>query len=254
MIFLWACSAPMEAPEDLNSLLSYVFLHTMNEEEAVLYAGLENMYTFAQDNEEELSTGFAVGNLVQEALDSTPAVFTEDPSLYGVAVQYSVPFSPADIAYCNTAVPGAEVYSANYLSYEREYLSDLNCFLEQTCSTLRFRSTILSQLPFNVEMLSRYINELRWIDFAGDRAFVQRAWMDGEAESTADWADMTANFYLGFTYTNPEGSKTFAASWAAIQLGDFSLPEDLAKGQAIDGLLQNGEDLEAWLSENEVPY
>ena len=94
-----------------------------------LRAGLENMSLFARDNEEELQEGFAVSQLSQEALDSTPEDFIEDPELYGVAVQYDVPFSSRDIAYCNTAVNGAEVYTANYLSYERENLSDLDCFL-----------------------------------------------------------------------------------------------------------------------------
>ena len=102
-------------------------------------------------------------------------------------------------------------------------------------------------------MLSKYINELRWVDMEGGSSFIQRAWMDGEAESTADWANMTANFYLGYTFDTAQGSETIAASWAAIQMGDLPLPEDLAKSQALDGLRSNGTDLNAWLSENELP-
>lgn len=254
MIFLLACSAPIEAPEDLNELLSYVFLHTMDEEDAELRAGLDNMALFAQENEEDLKEGFAVSQLSQEALDSTLVDFVEDPDLYGVAVQYDVPFSSRDIAYCNTAVNGAEVYTANYLSYEREHLSDLDCFLAQTCPTFRFRSTIESSLPFGVEMLSRYINELRWIEYGEGMAFVQRSWMDGPAESSADWANMTANFYIGVVFPTSNGeTQTLAASWAGVLFGDIYVPEDIAKGQAIDGLKKNGEDLANWLSENEVP-
>ena len=254
MIFLFACSAPIEAPEDLNDLLSYVFLHTMDEEEDQLRAGLDNMHLFAQENEEELQEGFTVKQLSQAALDSTPESFIEDPDLYGVAVQYDVPFSSRDIAYCNTVVNGAEVYSANYLSYERENLSDLDCFLAQSCPTFRFRSTINSSLPFGVEMISRYINELRWVDYGDGMAFVQRSWMDGDAQSSADWANMTANFYIGVVFPTSSGqTQTIAASWAAILLGEFSVPEDIAKSQAIDGLKKNGEDLTDWLTENDVP-
>ena len=254
MIFLLACSAPVEAPEDLNDLLSYVFLHTMDEEEAQLRAGLDNMQLFAQEKEEELQEGFTVKQLSQEALDSTLEDFIEDPELYGVAVQYDVPFSSRDIAYCNTAVNGAEVYTANYISYEREHLSELDCFLAQECSTFRFRSTIESSLPFGVEMLSRYINELRWIEHGAGMAFVQRSWMDGAAQSSSDWANMTANFYIGVVFPTSSGqTQTIAASWAAVSLGEFSVPEDMAKSQAIDGLKKNGEDLTNWLSENEVP-
>jgi hypothetical protein len=253
MIFLFACSAPIDAPEDLNSLLSYVYTHAIDEDESMLRAGIENMSVFSKEHEADLREGFTVRHISQEALDSTPEDFVVDPELYGVSVQYFVPYSPDDIAYCNTAVNGAEVYSANYLSYEREHLTNLDCFLDQTCPVLRFRSTILSSLPFGVEMLSKYINELRWIEINGSMAFVQRSWMEGLAESTADWANMEANFYVSVTLPSPEGSETIAASWAAVQLGDLSVPEDLAKSQAIDGLKANGEDVTAWLSENDIP-
>ena len=225
----------------------------MDQEEESLRAGVLNMRAFAAANSAELESGFAVSHLSQEALDSTPENFIANPDLYGVALEYFVPFSPADIAYCNTAVNGAEVYSANYLSYEREHLTALDCFLDQTCNTLRFRSTILSSLPLGAELLSKYINELRWIEMDSGMAFVQRSWMEGEAESTAEWANMTANFYIGVTTTSAEGSYTIAASWAALQLGDLALPEDLAKSQALDGLRSNGVDLTRWLSENDIP-
>ena len=253
MILFLACSAPPEAPEDLNSLLSYVYAHTMDENDDALRAGIGNMRTFASESSEEMTAGFTVSHLSQEALDSTPEDFVANPDLYGVALEYFVPFSASDIVYCNTVVNGAEVYSANYISYEREHLTELDCFLDQTCSTLRFRSTILSSLPLGAEILSQYINELRWIEMDSGMAFVQRSWMEGEAESTADWANMTANFYIGVTTSTEEGTQTIAASWAAVQLGDLALPEDLAKSQAIDGLRSNGVDLTAWLSENEVP-
>ena len=39
-----------------------------------------------------------------------------------------------------------------YVSYEREYLSEIDCFVERECATVRFRSTIESSLPFNKEL------------------------------------------------------------------------------------------------------
>ena len=248
-----ACSAPVEAPEDFNELMSYIFLHTMTEDDAVLDAGITNLLAFSAENLEVLQEGYAIENLSQASLDSTGVAFPPLDDVYGVALQYSVDYPSRDIAYCNTAVDGEEVYSANYISYDRESLSDLDCFLARTCPTFRYRSTIRTSLPLGAEMLSRYINELRWVDQEEGTAFIQRAWMDGDAESSASWADMTANFYLGYTYDTPAGSETIAASWAAIQMGELALPEDLAKSQAIDGLRSNGTDLNAWLSENEVP-
>ena len=252
LLLYLACKAPIEAPSDFNDLLSYTYIHAMDEEDAQLQAGIDNLLIFSDANITELREGYAVSNLSQEALDSTGETFPVTENLYGVTLQYFVPYSVESIAYANTVADGMDVYPANYISYDREHLTDLDCFVERTCTTFRYRSIIYSSLPLGAEMLSSYINELRWIDRELGPAFIQRTWMDGEAESSVDWADMTANFYVAVTYSVPEGSETIAASWAAIQLGDVSLPEDILKNQAIDGLASNGEDVTAYLDANGV--
>lgn len=253
LLLLFACSAPVEAPSDFNDLLSYLFVHTMDGDDEALLAGVDNLLAFSKRNIETLREGYAVSNLSQDALDSTGETFPTSDNLYGVTLQYLVEYPVTSIAYCNTVVDGMEVYPANYISYERESLSDVDCFVNRTCETFRYRSTINSSLALGAEMLSSYINELRWVELTSGPAFVQRAWMDGEAKSNVDWADMTANFYIGLTYSSPEGAETIAASWAAVQLGEVSLPEDILKNQAIDGLASNGEDLTAYLNANDVP-
>ena len=69
-----ACSAPVEAPEDFNELLSYLFEHTMNDDEAFI-AGANNLLDFAANNDDMLREGYAVHNLSQMALDSTGESF-----------------------------------------------------------------------------------------------------------------------------------------------------------------------------------
>ena len=78
--------------------------------------------------------------------------------------------------------------------------------------------------------------------------------MGGEAESSVEWADRTANFYVGLAYSSRNGSGVMAASWAAAQLGEIPLPADVLKNQALDGVRSKGDDLNKWLSENDVPY
>ncbi len=248
-----ACKAPIEAPSDFNDLLSYTYMHTMDEDDAQLRAGIDNLLAFSEANLDDLREGYAVSNLSQEALDSTGETFPVAENLYGVTLQYLVEYPVESIVYANTVADGMEVYPANYLSYERENLSELDCFLAWTCDTFRYRSIITSSLALGAEMDSSYINELRWLQLESGPGFVQRSWMDGEAESSVDWADMTANFYVAFSYTTPAGTETIAASWAAVQLGDVSLPEDILKNQAIAGLAAHGEDVTAYLDANGVP-
>ena len=137
-----------------------------------------------------------------------------------------------------------EVYPANYLSYDRENLTDLDCFLEKTCI---FEAIARLFYPHcHLEPKCCRATSVRFVIDLIRLALVHRSWMDGEAERCR--LGRYDCHYLGFIYSTEAGTDTIAASWAAIQLGDVSLPEDILKNQAIDGLRQNGVDLEAWFA------
>ena len=86
------CSSPVDAPEDFNELMSYLFLHTMTQESVVVEAGTTNLLNFSAENLDILREGYAIDNLSQASLDSTGADFPSLESVYGVALQYSVDF------------------------------------------------------------------------------------------------------------------------------------------------------------------
>ncbi|MEC7983542.1 MAG: hypothetical protein VX278_00175 [Myxococcota bacterium] len=248
----FACKAPVEAPTDLNELLAYIYQHTMDTEEEELLAGLQNLAQFTEDNRDALIEGYTVTPLTAAAIETTGTEALYIDEQYGVSLLYEVPYPVEDLVYCNTIINGSDVYVDDYISYERTHLSDVNCFLDQTCTTLRFRSTILSSLPMGAEMLTDYINELRWIELDAGTAVIQRSWMEGEPETSASWANMLASYYIGITYSTPQGTDTVAASWAALLLGDLPLPEDVTKNQALDALRRNGTDLTNYLNENDI--
>ena len=245
-----SCASPIEAPNDFEELLSYIYGRTMDKDSAELIAGAENMLTFVQGNQTEVMEGYTISPLTDASLETTGTTPRATDEQYGVALMYTVPYGTRDVTLVNTVEDLELVYLDDYISYDREYQSELDCFIERSCSTVRVRSTIESSLPFGAEMTSAYINEIRWLELDTGLAAVQRSWLDGEAVSTADWVNMEAQYYLGITYQTENGSDTVAASWAAIMVGDLPLPEDTAKNQALDALRKNGDDLTRFLDEN----
>ena len=245
-----SCSAPIEAPKDFETLLSYIYARTMDEDPAELMAGAENMLDFADSNRADLIEGYTIAPLTDASIETTGTSPRATDEQYGVALMYNVPYGTRDVTLVNTIEDLEDVYLDDYISYEREYQSDLDCFIDRSCPTVRFRSTIQSSLPLGAEMTSSYINEIRWLELDSGLAAVQRSWLDGDAISTADWVNMEAQYYLGITYQTQGGSDTVAASWAAIMVGDLPLPEDTAKNQALDALRKNGDDLTLYLDEN----
>jgi hypothetical protein len=247
------CRPPIIAPEDLDGLFSYLYLHTMDEEQEEMMAGIINMEDYIEQNESELMEGYRLGHLSEEALQSTGLEVTYLEEQVGVSLLYKVPYSVEDIVAVNTIVDLTEVYPEDYLTYDREYLSDLDCFIERACDTLTFRSLILGALPLGQEIQTSNYNQLRWFDLESGPAMVHRSWMEGEGDATADWATFLAQYYIAIHYSDGEKNRTIAGSWAVLLLGDLPLPEDMVLSQALDGLQRNGDDITAYLDENGVP-
>ena len=67
---LSGCTSPPEAPEDLESLLGYIFEHMDDEDPAELIAGLENLHEWMQDdaNLQRSREGLLINNLPETAL------------------------------------------------------------------------------------------------------------------------------------------------------------------------------------------
>jgi hypothetical protein len=253
LFLLLACKAPIVAPEDMDSLLDFFYIHMEGEQEEALLAGVSNLYTFVDNNRSELEGGFDVSPLSLIAMETTGESTEYLDDMYGVSLLYGVPYPVEDIAWCYTAVDLVDIYPDRYLSYERELFDDLDCFLSQECNTFSYRSTILSSLPLNAEITTVNRVEMRWLQTERGLAFIQKTWMEGEAEASVDWANLLGQNYLEITWMSDGGSNSIAASWAALQLGDIPLPEDTAKNLALNALEETGVSLTEYLDENPAP-
>ena len=94
----------------------------------------------------------------------------------GVSIAYDVPHPVEDIAECYAAVNLIEIYPDTYLSYEREFLTDQSCFLNQECNFVQYRSIIQTALPLNATVTTNNMVEIRWFQTNRGLAFVQRSW------------------------------------------------------------------------------
>ena len=90
MFFLYtiACTV-VEAPEDFDSLTSYLFQHVETEDERVLKAGAHNMISWLDIYNHELLEGYQVDDLTLEAIHSV-SPHIEEVSLLGAAVSMNI--------------------------------------------------------------------------------------------------------------------------------------------------------------------
>ena len=247
LIYLFACKAPVTAPEDLDGLLNFMYVHMEDEDDEALLVGINNVFSFVAANQEALDEGYDIAPLSIPTLEIIEQSTEFREQTYGVSIAYEIPHSVEAIAECYAAVNLVEIYPDTYLSYEREFLTDQACFLSQECNLVQYRSIIQTALPFNATVTTNNMVEIRWLQTERGTAFIQRSWMEGEADSSADWANLLAQNYLEVSWTTEDGSQSLAASWAALQLGDIPVPEDTAKNLALGSIRDSREALTSYL-------
>ena len=249
LIYLFACKPPVTAPEDLDGLLNFMYVHMEDEDDEALLLGMTNVFSFVDGNTEALEEGYDIAPLTKETIESIGQSIDFREQTYGVSIAYEIPHPVEDIAECYASVNLVEIYPDTYLSYEREFITDQECFLKQECNLVQYRSIIQTSLPFNATVTTNNMVEIRWFQTDRGTAFVQRSWMEGEAESSADWANLLAQNYLEVSWSTETGTQSLAASWAALQLGDIPVPEDTAKNLALGSIRDSREALTAYLDE-----
>ena len=249
LILLFACTSPVTAPEDLDGLLDFMYIHMTDENDDSLLAGMTNVFSFVDDNKEALEEGYDISPLSISTIEGIGQSTAFREQTYGVSIAYEIPHPVEDIAECYAAVNLVDIYPDTYLSYEREFLTDQSCFLNQECNLVQYRSIIQTALPLNATVTTNNMVEIRWFHTERGLAFIQRSWMEGEAESSADWANLLAQNYLEISWSTTSGTQSLAASWAALQLGDIPVPEDTAKNLALGSIRDSREALTLYLDE-----
>ena len=101
MLFLslLSCASPIEAPNDFEELLSYIYARTMDKDPQSLIAGAENMLTFVRGNQSEVMEGYTVSPLTDVSIESTGTTPRATDEQYGVALMYTVPYGTRDVTW-----------------------------------------------------------------------------------------------------------------------------------------------------------
>ena len=85
LAFLWACSPPVEAPKELDSLNSYLYAH-FEDDVVYLEAGSENLAEWLEVNLLGIQEGYTVKQLTEEAIRTVNPDYVREVDLVGVAL------------------------------------------------------------------------------------------------------------------------------------------------------------------------
>ncbi len=245
------CKRPPDAPNELNQLTGYLFVHGADDDHHELKAGFNNLRPWLENRLEDTTDGYTVNNLSQNEVNTLDACERDIRGLIGAAVGTVSEYQVEDFVDTLIVGPQMEVYD-NYLSFRREpYRNDAKCFAEQECSQYFYDSFAKKKFPLGIQAKSSSRVQHQWIELDEGTAHISRSWLMLPIQATPDWVNVQQQFYLSVMMPWTDGqSIRLQAIWAVTEFANAPVPEAMALQIAIDEMQNDTEALETWLDEN----
>jgi hypothetical protein len=253
LALLSACRPPPDAPEKLEDLCGYLYDHVGDEDDEALAVGLNNLRAWLNkgDNFEATVAGYSITQLDQDTVDKLDDRPRDTSDLLGAASVYDHGHKLRPLLDAIVVKNQMEVFTDNYLAYERTFDQPPKCFPDRDCLELAGMSITTSSFV-GAEIVTKNRQQFRWIETDDGWAMVRRNWLITPAETSVFGTDIVleAQYYLGVAL--PYGGRTshLIATWMEADYGAIPATDDFIKSQIVKSMQEQGEQLEAYLDEN----
>jgi hypothetical protein len=249
-LLLTACPPPPEVPEvedqpDLGQLCRSLFAHHPDEDHTRQLEDLAWLEAWLEDFEAETLAGYQVEPLSEDAVDALDEQDRTTQGMIGVVVGSSSAHPVADAAHAMVAVDQEEIHASSYSDYQVEYLSDLDCFLEQSCERLELLEDYTAHFILGVQSVNHTHNQYLWLETDAGLAMLHRAWLPTPPEVNMSWLEIEEQFYLDVFLPRPDGHFRVQTTW--LVNSQDSMGEDTVMNMVVSGMQEHSENLEAWL-------
>lgn len=245
VVGLLGCKAPVEAPAELNELVGYMYANVPEDDPAPLQVASVNLDVWLQERIDETLEGYSVDNLTPEAIEALGDGPQDLEHLAGAAVGHISALPPSTLVETIVLADPMEIYTGVYVSFERTFEGDAECFVAGDCDWLEadvhasFDYTLMQ-----VETHSRV--QYRWIDTELGRVYVERTWLRDPAVVTSTFVEVDQQYYLRVVLPDGAGSRSIQATWVVARLvGD--LPENAALNMLINSMAKQAVKLDDFI-------
>jgi hypothetical protein len=239
---LAACVKPPEAPDKLEELCGFIYEHFRDEDPAALESAVTKLDTWLTDNFAATQEGYTVDDLDDNAVAPLDAPKVDISNLAGAAVVTDIDHSVYALTKTILTTDPRVVYNSTYTLYDREWITDIDCFVEGFCEEARAYTHSVSDWPLNMTVGVHLYQDYRWVDGELGESMIQRTWLDGPAEVTGFNLSVDAQYYMAVNIPQEDGGlHRLQAMWVVAEIGDASVPEAAALDLVIDSM--RGEDV-----------
>ena len=241
---------PPEAPEEYEDLVSYIFEHAADEDEAALLAGLDNLTTWLSgENLQSAEDGMTISTLSASAATALEGHAHTTEGLAGVSMVTNSSYDGQTLMEALTQYSFKTIIPDVYLEYDRTFDEGRDCIVSRDCLWADGSVYTLSDWGILGEVEAVRRIEFRWVETDDGWVFLQRWWLT--EPSTGDTLNLVIDdqYYIGVNFPTSSGTQRVHASWLTMttSTGDFS---EGAANQLIDNWKKDSENLDIWISEN----
>jgi MYXO-CTERM domain-containing protein len=247
---LAGCARPPEAPDQLDELCAYIYGHFQDEDPAALESAVTHLDVWLNDHFDEAAAGYVVNDLGAAEVDPLDAPEVDLSGLVGASVVTDIDHSVRAVTEAIITVSPQDIYQDTYSAYERQWLSDPECFPPFACEEANAFTHSESAWPLGLVVGVYLYQDYRWIETEYGPAMLQRTWLSQPADSSLDWLNINAQYFMAVNLPQKDGSThRLQAMWVVAQLGDAAVPEDMALDLVIDSMQGEDARLDTWLDQ-----
>jgi hypothetical protein len=253
------CAALPEAPDDLNSLNSYLFSTFDDANPDVPGVGLENLAALLEATTDR---DFSTDSWRDHAWEEIAALAEADwgtadmwpdadpDEQIGVTVAVHSAFAPADHGSLVELADQTPIESSSSAVYDRTFTTAIACFLDQSCDSVDTENAIERRNPL-LEVDYDAPKQFRWVTLpeSDETALLSRSWL--RASFTGNGGNNVMKQFTSIETYLPRdgGSWAFLTLWAYVDF-DPEVAENIQRGSAGSGIQESFENSEAYLEAN----
>jgi len=245
---LIACRPP-EAPDTFADMMVFGFVHFEDEEPDSLQSLGEKMIPWLDKHIEETQEGYETAPMTPEDLVEAGVDAPDRSSIVGVAVglDYTV---GVDALAGGISHPNQDEIFEIYIDFEREDLTDRDCFLKRDCELHRTNDTLHSDVGLGIELWTEYKTNFRNVDLEdGTKLVLHQSVTNEPVEFNIDAIAVYQQYGFSLAWERDDGTARRAqAMWADMELLDGDAGEGFHLSLTINSMQNGAEDMDAFLN------
>ncbi|HHO50932.1 MAG TPA: hypothetical protein ENK18_08690 [Deltaproteobacteria bacterium] len=245
IVLLSGCKI-VDAPEDLESLVVFGFVH-FEDDPSFLKQTATGLLPLIELHREALSEGYRVADLTATDLEGAGIDAPVEGGILGAVGLVGYHNRTTPVIDAISRPDKAAMFPDNYLAYELRRTSDRACFLDATCDRLdqtafeRTKVVLLGEAErtFDIAYRSLLLDE-------GTFTFVRQITPEPMSFSTG-LATVHQQYSFVMLFDEGTSAQRIEAFWVDAEILGLDVPDSYAVDQAVSAMADQAERVDAWI-------